>query len=163
MVEKTLEGFIRKLHGDGHAKYASELRSIIAMSRKRKDAVAALSSMTITLLVHIIKYLYLTQSRDRTGWLSEIKGYLAKFDIRNMGPRGTPWLTLEYIQQDLNDVLSSQSFSYYLKGELKGYPDKDVNGILVGLKTNKTLRSLGVKLLYGPEGNIQLSIDNMVL
>jgi len=48
MVTKTIERFIRQLKKDGHDKYASELRAIVAMSRKKERAFWALTNMSIS-------------------------------------------------------------------------------------------------------------------
>jgi hypothetical protein len=160
MVEKTIEGFIRELKNEGHSKYASELRNIIAMSRRRREAESALTSITITLLTHILKYIALPQSRDKNKWHREIKAYLAKFDIRNESPRGRPWLPIEFIKKDLNDVLTNPKFSYGLTSVIEG---KDLNRILSLLGKGWTLKSLGINLFYGSNNDLKISINNIEL
>jgi len=162
MVEKTIESFIRKLNEEGHHKYASELRYIIAMSRKRKDAITALSVMTITLLIHIIKLVSMPQSRDKNKWRKEIVNYLSTFNIRNKNPKGIPWLSLQYIQDDLNDVLSSPDFIKRIKKELQDYSDFDKNNALYLLKTNKTLKNLKITLFYGPDNDLKININGQI-
>lgn len=163
MVTRTIEGFIRQLKKDGHNKYASELKSIVAMSRARKDAILALSGMTITLLEHIIKFLAMPQHRDRNKWQREIRGYLNRFNIRNKTPKKQPWLSLEYILSDLNDVLPSPEFMTNMIDVLSTYPKENQDAALNLLKTHKTLKSLGVKLSFDSENNLCISTNDQAL
>ena len=163
MVTRTIESFIRQLKKDGHDKYASELRTIVAMSRNRKEALSALSNMTITLLEHIIKYVTMPQSLNRDKWRREIRGYLNRFNIRNKSPKSQPWLTIEYIQADLNDVLSSASFLIDMKEVLSEYSDTEAENATNLLKTHKTLKSLGIKLFYDEDSNLIVDIGGQPL
>ena len=163
MVTRTIEGFIRKLKEDGHARYASELRYIMAMSRERKNAIMFLSGMTITLLEHIIKFIAMPQSTDRSKWHGEIRGYLNRFNIRNKTPKKQPWLSLEYIQNDLNDVLPSPEFITNMIDVLSTYPKKDRDTALNLLKAHRTLKNLDVKLFFDSENNLRISINDQVL
>jgi septum formation topological specificity factor MinE len=158
MVAKTIEGFIRKLREDGHPKYASELKIIVAMSRERKDAISALRHMRKAFLIHLIKYISLPQSRDKNKWGKEIKSYLNLFDIDNKNPKRKPWLSIDFIERDLNDILSNPDFLRYMTGELD-----DRNKILNTLKENKSIKSLGIKLFYDQNNNINLTIKGQKL
>ena len=151
-VKTTLEGFVRKLEREGRSKDASELRSIIAMSRRRREAVTALSAMTPPLLLHIVKYISMPQARERNKWRREIKSYLSVFDIRNVDPKGKPWLSVDYIQKDIKDVLASRTFLNYVKAELEGYPVKDKSRAL-GLVIAKSLN-----IVLGFDSNSDLTI-----
>jgi hypothetical protein len=158
LVIRTVEGFIRKLEEDGLSKYATELRSVIAMSRKRRDAFSALSNINITLLTHLIKYISMPQARDRNKWRREIRGYLFGFNIKNKSPKGLPWLSLSYIQNDLNDILSDSGFIDHIGHELENFPDK--NKILSLLKTNKSLKSFGIKFFYDTGNKLNININD---
>lgn len=160
LVEKTIEGFIRKLSEEGHSKYASELRYIVAMSRKKKDAETALASMSTTLLIHILKYIALPHSRDRNKWLREIRGYLIGFDTRNQSPRNRPWLSIETITKDLNDKFSGSKFIPALEYELEGYSARDIREVKELLK-NRNIKALGVKVFYTPDNSLNLSINGV--
>lgn len=162
-VTKTIEGFIRKLKEERHPKYASELRYIIAMSRKRNNAFFTLSNTTITLLEHIIKFITMPKSRDKVKWNNKIKCCLSGFDIRNINSKEQPWLSIAYIQADLNDVLSSPNFLSYMEGKLIDYPEKDTKATLSLIKKNKTLKSLGIKLFYDSNNNLNTSINGQTL
>jgi hypothetical protein len=161
MAEKTIEGFLRKLERDGLKDYAVNLRAIIAMSRKRKEAVTALTFMTITLLIHLIKFISMPQSRDRNKWRKEVRGYLTAFNIRNKNPKNQPWLSIDYIQKDLNGVLSSAEFKKHMENDLEGYPEK--NEILALLNRTKSLKDLEVKLFFDSDNSLKLSIKNQVI
>jgi len=161
--QNTLEGFVRKLEREGRSRDASELRSIIVMSRRRREAVMALSSMTPPLLLHIIKYISMPQARARNKWRKEIKGFLSMFDIRNVDPKGKPWLSLEYIRKDLDDVLSNSSFLNHLKSELEEYPSKDKKNALELLSAAKTLKGLNVVLGFGSNSNLTISVEGQLL
>jgi hypothetical protein len=163
MAIKTVEGFIHQLEKEGLTKHASELKSILAMSRRRKDAEAALTNMTVTLLIHLIKYIALPHSRDRNKWHKEIKGYLTRFDIRNESPKKRPWLPIEFIRKDLNDVLSGSKFLSALEQELEGYPDQNKKMALSLLKINRSLKAIGVKMFYGPNNNLSIKINGQIL
>jgi len=163
MTVKTVEGFIHNLQKEGLFEHASELRTIVAMSRKRKDALQYLSGMTVPLLEHIIKYESMPLSRDKNKWHGEIKGYLNKFNIRNKSPKGIPWLTIEYIQMDLNDVLSSPEFIVNMEEELKTYSKEDRNRALNLIKRHKTIKSLGIKLFYDQDNSFNISIKGQGL
>jgi hypothetical protein len=161
MVTRTVEGFIRKLQKEGLEKYATELRAVIAMSRERREAVMALSVMTIPLLEHLVKYIALSNARERNKWVGEIKGYLRKFNIRNKGPKGLPWLSIEYIKRDLNHVLSQPEFLIDIKEELNNVVDR--NKVLSLLEIQRTLKNLGITLLFDSSNNLNLSINNKLL
>jgi len=158
MAIRTVEDFIRKLQENGLSEYASELRRVIAMSRKRKDAVTSLSSMTIPLLTHLIKLISMPHSKDVNKWRKEIRSYLSVFNIRNKSPKRRPWLLLEYIQKDLNDVLSSPDFLWHLKEELSDYPNKD--NALNLMKTDKSLKSLNIVPSFDIQNNLIIEINN---
>lgn len=157
----TMKDFISKLEIGGMSDYASELRAIVAMSRKRRDAVSALSNMTLTLLTHLIKYIKIPQSRDRNKWHKEIKGYLYGFDTWNKSPKRRPWLSIDYIQETLTDVLVSPDFLNYLDNQLEGYSEK--SAILKWLKGRQTLKSLGVKPSFDANNNLTISINGHIL
>lgn len=159
MVENTLEGFVRKLERSGRSKDASELRSIIAMSRRRREAVTALSNMTPPLLLHIIKYMAMPQAGARNKWHREIKSYLSVFNIRNVDPKGNPWLSIDYIQRDIEDVLASRTFLNYVKAELEEYPGKDKNKALEMLAA----KSLKVVLSFDTDSNLTIHVNGQVL
>ena len=163
MVTRTIEGFIRKLNDEGHSKYATELRSIVAMSRARRGALSALSSITVTLLTHLVKYLALPQSTDRSKWIGEIKGYLSTFSVNNRNYRGRPWLSIEYIQNDLNGILRGPAFMSYMKRELSTYPEVDRGSVLSMVETHKSLKSMGVKLFLDSENDVGIAVNNQVL
>ena len=163
MVTRTIEGFIRQLKKDGHDKYASELRTIIAMSLERKDAVTWLAVMASTLLEHIIKRIAIPQSTSRDKWRREILGYLNDFDVCNENPKGLPWLTVEYIKTSLNDTLSGSKFEKRMRAKLDTYPEKDLNDIMLLLESHKTLESLGIKLLYNSDSDLCISINGQPL
>lgn len=157
---KTIAEFIRNLQKEGLSKHASELKYLLAMSRERKRAEAALTAMTITLLIHLIKFISFPQARDKNKWAGEIKGYLNRFDIRN-NHKGQAWLPIEYIKSDFNDVLSSPSFCITLERELENYPSKEK--ALSLLRANKNLRSLKVKMFYENENRLKISVNGIVL
>jgi hypothetical protein len=159
MVKATLEGFLRKLEREGRSKDASELRSIIAMSRRRREAVTALSAMTPPLLLHVIKYIAMPQASARNKWRREIKSYLSVFNIRNVDPKGRSWLSIEHIQKDIDDVLSSRTFLNYVRTELEEYPDKDKNKAL-GLLAAK---SFSVVLDFDPNNDLTIRVNGQVL
>jgi septum formation topological specificity factor MinE len=159
MTAQTIEGFLKKLKGNGLSEYASELKLIVAMSRKRKKAMDALSQMAITLLVHLIKFISIPQARDKNKWRKEIKGYLAHFNVWNQSPSHKPWLSLGYIQEELNDILSDPSF--YRLVERETYADK--NKVLTLLKEKKSLRDLEIKLNYDSNNDLNLNIKNQSL
>jgi hypothetical protein len=160
LVKKTIEGFIHKLNEEGHSKYASELRYIIAMSRKKKDAETALTSISTTLLIHILKYIALPHSRDKNKWLREIRGYLIGFDTRNQSPRNQPWLSIEFITKDLNDRFSGSKFIPALEYELEGYSNKEINDVKGLLKT-RNLKGLGIKAFYTTDYSLNISIKGI--
>ena len=161
MVERTMEGFIRMLEKDGHSKYASELRAVVAMSRRRREAVSSLSAMTPSLLVHVIKLISMPRSINRNKWHREVKSYLSAFDIRNLSPKGMPWLSIEYIKADMEDVLSSPAFLSHLDSELEDFPAKDRKKAL-SLAGTKTLEGLNVDLSYGATNNLKISINGQI-
>jgi hypothetical protein len=163
MVTRTIEGFIRKLKEDGHEKYASELRVIMAMSRARRGALLALSGITVTLLTHLVKYLALPQSTDRGKWIGEIKSYLSTFSVDNRNYRGRPWLSIEYIQNDLNDTLRGPAFKGHMKRELSTYPKVDQNNVLSIVETHKSLKSMGVRLFFDSDNDVGITINDRVL
>jgi septum formation topological specificity factor MinE len=163
MVTRTIEGFIRQLKKDGHHKYASELRTIIAMSRARKEALSVLYNIRATLLTHIIKYIAIPQSTGKNKWRREIKSYLSIFNVNNRNYKGLPWLSIEYIQHDLNDVLRGPAFLDHIKRELTTYPDKDRDRALNLLETHKTLKSMGIKLFFDSSNDIAISIGGQPL
>lgn len=72
-----------------------------------------------------------------------------------------PWLSINYIQNDLNDILSATGFIDHIEHELEDYPNK--NKILSLLKTNKNLKSLGIKFFYDTEGKLNTNINNKSL
>lgn len=153
---KTIAEFIRNLQKEGLSKHASELKRILAMSRERKRAEETLAAMTITLLIHLIKFISFPQARDKNKWCREIKGYLSTFNIRN-NHKGRAWLPIEYVKSDFNDVLSSPGFLIKLEQELENYPNKEK--ALSLLKSNKNLRGLKVKIFYEKENRLKISID----
>ena len=163
MITRTIEGFIRQLKKDGHHKYASELRTIIAMSRARKDAIAALSGIAITLLEHIIKYIAIPQSTSRAKWRREILGHLTGFDVHNESPKSLPWLTIEYIRAGLTDILNGSKFTKHMRAKLSTYPEKDLSKIILLIESHKTLESLGIKLFYNSENDLCISIGGQPL
>ena len=161
ITARTIKGFLKRLREDGLSEYASELKLIVAMSRKRKKAVDALSRMAITLLVHIIKYISMPQARDKNKWRKEIKGYLSHFNVWNQNPSHKPWLSLGYIQEELNDILSDPSFYRLVERELETYPNK--NKILTLLKEKKNLKNLEIKFKYDLNNDLNISIKNYPL
>jgi len=161
MVMRTMEGFIRKLESDGLSEYARELRCILAMSRRRRDALTALSNMTITLLTHLVKYIALPRSRDRHKWRGEIRGYLSAFNIRNKRPRGKPWISAEEVKRDLNDVLSTPGFRKHMARHLESYPERD--RVLRFLSGKVRIRDLGVGLSFSDDCDLEVVIDERVL
>jgi len=163
MVEQTIEGFIKKLRVEGYTSYASELRKIVAMSRERKDAEAALTGITITLLIHLLKYMALPQARERSKWYREIKGYLLKFDIRNESPKKRPWLPIKFIYEDLNDVLFGSKFLPALEQELEEYSVQERKKVKTFVESHKTLKDMGIELFYGPTNDLKININGRVL
>lgn len=159
MAVRTMEGFVRALEKDGHLKYASELRAIVAMSRRRRESTAALSNMATTLLVHIIKYIAIPQSRDRNKWRTEIKGRLSEFNIHNISFKNKPWLSVAFIEKELNEFLSNPRFLKHLTLQLEGYSNKDKKSAL-SLAESGNLKSLNVKLFFDSENNLKISINN---
>ena len=163
MVTRTLEGFIRKLDSDGHSKYASELKTILAMSRRRREATAALSSMASSLLTHIIKYVGMPQSRARDKWRREIKTRLYEFNIHNVSFQGKPWLSINYIEKELNEFLVNPRFLKYLTIQLEEYSNKDKKSVMNLINSKKTLKALNVSLSFDVEGNLNMNIENQPL
>jgi hypothetical protein len=161
MVTRTIEGFIRKLKEDGHARYASELRFILNMYRKRRNAEVSLSLMNIDLLGQIVKCLSIPKSKDRDKWYDDIKSHISVFNVNNhLGKNDTKqfWIPIKYIREDLNGILSCSSFVKYMKNELSGYPAKDRGEVLKLLKNHRTLRSLGIKVSYDSNGYLTINI-----
>lgn len=164
MVKNTIEGFIRKLKEEGHPKYASELRYILAMSRQRKEALSFFHSIIDTLLAHLIKFIALPQSRNKNKWIGEIKGYLSRLNLRNKNPKGLPWLSLEYINNELNSILSHPDFYSYMEKEaLKEYSDYEKNKTLSLLNVNKTLKKLSIKFSYDSDYRLNVGVKSKIL
>jgi hypothetical protein len=157
MITKTIEEFIRKLAKDGHEKYASELRSVVAMSRRRREAVDSLSRIAPTLLTHLLKSVALPHARDTVKWSREIDSYVTDFNVYNMSPKGSTWLSIAYIQNELNTWLHNPAFINYLQKKLESYSDKDKQQIIDTLKSKKTLHALGIHLSF--DSNERLTIS----
>ena len=157
---RTMEGFIRQLVENGYPKYASELRHIIAMYRKRKNAETALISMTSTLLIHLVKYIAMPHSRNRNKWLREIRGYLLNFDIRNQNSKKRPWLPIEYIKKDMNDMLAGPKFLPALEHELQGYSTQEIESVR-SLPSIKNIKSLGIKVFYDPDNSLNICVEGI--
>ena len=160
ITARTIEGFLKKLREDGLSEYATELKLIVAMSRKRKKAMDALSQMSITLLVHSIKLISMPQARDKNKWKKEIRGYLSHFNVWNQSPSHKPWLSLGYIQEELDDILSDPSFYRLVERELETYTKTDRNKVLTLLKEKKSLKDFEIKFKYDSNNDLNMNIKN---
>jgi len=156
MNRKQLEMIHRIIRNSSHPELSGVLRA--AMSRRHRDAVNALSAMSVTLLTHLIKYVALPGSRARIKWLGEVKGYISRFNVKNLSPQNHPWLTVEEITRDLNEDLSSPAFERHLSGTLETHAAEKKK--IINLYHNrKTLRSWGLSLIYDSKGDLQVFLN----
>jgi ribosomal protein S8 len=162
MERKTIEGFIRELMRDGMGKRASELRYLLAMSDERKKAIQELFQMSVPLLFHLLKVIALPNAQDQSKWKNEILGYLRKFNTKNNRKR-KQILNIEYIKNDLNEMLSRSSFYDDVKGDLEEYSEVDREKVLKLLKSINNLNELHVKFIFDQENYLKVQINGVLL